>query len=54
MKNINLIKCKVCKKSIIRKVWETKDKQKRITIPKDSDIIKGDYVIIKKIKVNGK
>jgi len=35
---------------LVRKVWVNKNnKQKLITIPKDSDIKKGDYVEIKKI-----
>lgn len=37
---------------IIRKVWLNKGtNQKIITIPKDSKIKKGDYVLIKKIEV---
>ena len=37
-------------KRIICKVWtNNKNGQKLITIPKDSDIKKGDYVEIKKI-----
>lgn len=35
---------------IIVKVRETKNKQKIVTIPKNSEIKKGDYVEIKKIK----
>ncbi len=35
---------------IIVKVRETKNKQKIITIPKDSKIKKGDYVEIIKVK----
>ena len=35
---------------VIVKVRETKNKQKIITIPKESDIKKGDYVEIKKLK----
>lgn len=40
-------------KLIIRKVWQRKwDKQKLVTIPKDSEIKKGDYVSIKKVEVD--
>ena len=36
---------------IIQKVWENKKtKQKLITIPKSSDIKRGDYVSIEKIE----
>ena len=35
---------------IIVKVRETKNNQKIVTIPKDSNIKKGDYVEIKKVK----
>lgn len=37
-------------KKIIIKVRETKNNQKIITIPKDCDIKKGDYVVVKKLK----
>lgn len=40
---------------IIKKVWVNKsNKQKLITIPKDSEIQKGDYVEIKKVVQDGK
>lgn len=40
---------------IIKKVWVNKsNKQKLITIPKDSEIQEGDYVEIKKVVQDGK
>lgn len=40
------------KKKIIQKVWVNKtNNQKLITIPKDCEIKKGDYVAIKKVKI---
>jgi hypothetical protein len=41
-------------KKIIVKVWTNKgNKQKLITIPKDTNIKDGDYVEVIKIKTNG-
>lgn len=37
-------------KRIILKVRETKEGQKLVTIPKESDIEKGDYIEVKRIK----
>ena len=40
------------KEQIIQKVWENKsNKQKAVTIPKDSGIEKGDHVIIRKVQI---
>jgi len=40
------------KKKIIKKVYISKSNgQKLITIPKDSEIVAGDYVKIEKVKV---
>ena len=40
-------------KQIIKQVWENKHtKQKYITIPKDSKIESGDYVVVKKLEAS--
>ena len=39
-------------KRVIMKVWKNKLKnQKLVTVPKDCDIIEGDYVEIKKVVI---
>ena len=39
---------------VIKKVWVNKgNKQKLVTIPKDCDIVEGDYVKIKKVIEDG-
>ncbi len=38
------------KKKLILQVKESKNKQKRVTIPKESDIVVDDYVEVQKVK----
>ena len=38
------------KKKLILQVKESKNKQKRVTIPKESDIVAEDYVEVQKVK----
>lgn len=41
-------------KPIIMKVWQiSKTKQRLVSIPMDSDIHEGDYVLIKKVDSDG-
>lgn len=38
-------------KKLIQKVWKNKgNKQKLVTIPKESEIVDGDYVEVKKVE----
>ena len=42
------------KETVIVKVWERgSDKTKHITVPKNSDLKKGDYVILTKVGEGG-